>query len=302
MRRRFLGAMASTALAFGWKTAQAEQQPVRPQAPAQLPHFVLENTQLIPIRSRATGRQHELVVVLPANWGKDAHKTYPVLYYLDAYWDTPLLVSTYGNLIYDNVAPEFIMVGLSYPAGANYDLERRRDYTFTALGGGSGKGGAFLDFITREVAPLIETRFRGAASNRVISGNSLGGLFALTAAYQAPGFFAGHIAISPAAHWDQGALARLDDAWARAHKALPARMFISYGSNEYPGFREPIAAFQRQLAARRYQGLALQNYVMQGIDHTGGKGEGYVRGLSFFWADKRPPGPSGLTRAMTGAA
>lgn len=296
MRRRFLGAMALTPLAFGLKPAQA-QPPVRPQ----VRHFVLENTQLIPIRSKATGRQHELIVTLPGSWGKAPHKTYPVLYYLDAYWDTPLLVSTYGNVIYDNVAPEFIMVGLSYPAGANYDLERRRDYTFTATDKDSGKAGAFLEFITGEVAPLVESRFRGAARDRVISGNSLGGLFALTAAYQAPGFFAGHIAISPAASWDNGALARLDEAWARAHKALPARVFISYGTREYPGFREPIAAYQAQLAARNYEGLALQNYVMQDIDHTGGKGEGYVRGLSFFWADKKPPGPSGLTRAMTGA-
>lgn len=294
MRRRFLGMMALAGLSSGLQLEARAAEPVR--------HFVLENTQIIPIRSKFTGRQHELIITLPASWSKDPHKTYPVLYYLDAYWDTPLLVSTYGNVIYDNVAPEFIMVGLSYPSGSNYDVERRRDYTFTALDADSGKGAAFLDFITKEVAPLIESRFRGAAQNRVISGNSLGGLFALTAAYQAPGFFAGHIAISPAASWDNGALARLDDAYARTHKALPARMFISYGTNEYPGFREPIAAFQQQLAARNYEGLGLQNYAMQGLDHTGVKGEGYVRGLMWAWAPIKPPGPSGLTRAMTGAA
>jgi predicted alpha/beta superfamily hydrolase len=294
MRRQFWGALGLLALSCG-VSVQAQAQ-----APAQEPvrHFVLENTRIVPIQSKYTGRQHELVIVLPASWGKEPHKTYPVLYYLDAYWDTPLLVSTYGNVIYDNVAPEFIMVGLSYPSGSNYDLERRRDYTFTALDADSGKGTAFLDFITREVAPLVEMRYRGAKTNRVIGGNSLGGLFALTAAYQAPGFFAGHIAISPAASWDHGALARLDETYARTHKALHARMFISYGSNEYPGFREPIAAFQAQLAARHYEGLALDNYVMRGIDHTGGKGEGYVRGLTFFWADQKPAGPSGLARAM----
>lgn len=292
MRRRFLGTMGLLGLSSGLPAVARAEAPVR--------HFVLENTRIVPIRSSHTGKQHELVIVLPASWGKDPHQSWPVLYYVDAYWDTPLLVSTYGNLMYDNVAPEFIMVGLSYPSGANYDLERRRDYTFSATDRDSGKGGAFLDFITKEVAPLVESRFQGAARDRVISGNSLGGLFALSAAYQAPGFFGGHIAISPAASWDNGALARLDEAYARTHKALRARMFISYGTNEYPGFREPIAAFQKQLAARHYEGLALQNYVMQDIDHTGGKGEGYVRGLSFFWADQKPPGPSGLTRAMTG--
>jgi predicted alpha/beta superfamily hydrolase len=49
------------------------------------------------------------------------------------------------------------------------------------------------------VAQLIESRFRADKTDRVISGSSLGGLFAIAAAYKAPGFFAGHIAISPAA-------------------------------------------------------------------------------------------------------
>lgn len=262
-------------------------------------HFVLNNTQIVPLQSKASGRKYELVVVLPSGHAANPGKTYPVLYYLDAYWDTPLLVSTYGNLIYDNRAPEFIMVGLSYPAGTDYDVERRKDYTITALDAGSGQADAFLGFITQEVAPLVEARFRGDKSGRVIGGSSLGGLFAIAAAYKAPGFFAGHIAISPAAGWDDGALARLDEQYARTHKSLDARMFISYGGDEYPGFRAPIAAFQQRLAGRGYAGLALQNYRMEGLDHTSVKGDGYVRGLDWVWAPRRPSGPSGLTRAMT---
>ena len=136
-------------------------------------HFVLENTQIIPVQSQATGRAHELVVVLPSSYAAHPETRYPVLYYLDAYWDTPLLTATYGNLVYDNQVPEFIMVGLSYPSGANYDVERRRDYTITATDADSGKADAFLGFITKEVAPLIESRFRAEKTDRVISGSSL---------------------------------------------------------------------------------------------------------------------------------
>ncbi|WP_323142110.1 alpha/beta hydrolase [Massilia phyllosphaerae] len=156
-----------------------------------------------------------------------------------------------------------------------------------------------MSFITQEVAPLVESRFRGDKTGRVIGGSSLGGLFAIAAAYKAPGFFAGHVAISPAAGWNQGALAKLDEQYARTHKSLPARMFISYGGDEYAGFREPIVAFQRQLATRNYSGLALRNYRMEGLDHTSVKGDGYVRGLDWVWQPRRPAGPSGLTRAMT---
>jgi len=260
--------------------------------------FVLANTQVIPVQSKSTGKAHELVVVLPASYASNPGKTYPVLYFLDAYWDTPLLSATYGNLIYDNQVPEFIMVGLSYPSSFNYDVERRKDYTITATDAGSGKADAFLNFITQEVAPLVESRFRGEKSGRIISGSSLGGLFAIAAAYKAPGFFAGHIAISPAAGWDKDALGKLDEQYAKAHKTLDARMFISYGTAEYPGFREPIAAFQKRLADRHYQGLALQNYAMEGIDHASVKGDGYVRGLTWVFQPRKPAGTSGLTRGM----
>jgi len=89
-----------------------------------------------------------------------------------------------------------------------------------------------------------------------------------------------------------------DAAHARDHKALPARMFTSHGSIEYPAFRQPIVAFQKQLGNRNYQSLALQTWTMEGLDHTAVKGDGYVRGLMWVWKPKKPVGPSGLTKAM----
>lgn len=262
--------------------------------------FVLSNTEIIPIHSKITGRDHELVVVYPSSYKTNPEKKYPVLYYLDAYWDTPLLISTYGNLIYDNEVPEFIMVGLSYPSSADYSKERRIDYTFTAVDEKSGKAHLFLEFIKKEVAPLIETQYRGEKTNRVIAGNSLGGLFTITAAYQAPDFFSGYIALSPAVEWDNQALIKLDNSYAKKQKALNGRMFISYGTTEYFTFRDPIIQFQKQLAKRQYKGLSLLNYAMEGLDHTAVKGDGYVRGLIWVWKTKKPVGPSGLERAMTG--
>ena len=263
--------------------------------------FVIINTQIVPIHSKFTGRDHELVVVLPSSYASNPDKKYPVLYYLDAYWDTPLLASTYGNLVYDNVVPEFIMVGMSYPSTSSYDKERRIDYTPTAVGDNSGKSHLFLDFIQKEVAPLIETKFRGQATDRVLSGNSLGGLFTITAAYKAPNFFSGFIAISPAASWDNDILAKIDADYAKSNKSLKARMFISYGTTEYVSFRDPIIALQKQLAARQYKDFDLLNYAMEGLDHTSVKGDAYVRGLMWVWKPKKPAGPSGLERAITGA-
>jgi predicted alpha/beta superfamily hydrolase len=297
-RRRFtiaaalLGTGAGTAATETAAAAAAAQETGAPRK------FVIDNSQIIPIASKHTGRDHELIVLLPASHAANPDKTYPVHYYLDAYWDTPILSSIYNNLIYDNKIPECILVGLSYPAGTNYDTTRRLDYSPTSTGPGTGGGEAFIKFITQEAAPLVESRFRGSTADRVISGNSMGGLFAIAAAYMAPDFFAGHIAISPAASWDNNALAKMDAAWAKEHRALNGRMFISYGSIEYAPFRDPIVAFQKQLAARHYKGLGLRNYRIADLDHTGVKGEGYTRGMMWVWEPKRPPGPSGLEKGM----
>jgi predicted alpha/beta superfamily hydrolase len=264
--------------------------------------FVLDNTEIISIHSKNTGRDHELVIVYPASYAANPEKTYPVLYYLDAYWDTPLLSSIYGGLSYDRDIPEFIMVGFSYPATANYGKERRVDYTFTAAEKGTGKGQMFLDFIQKEVVPLIETKYRGDKKDRILAGSSLGGLFTLSTAYKSPDFFAGYIAISPAAVWDNGALAQLDNQYAARHKTLNGRMFISYGSAEYKPFLDPIIEFQKQIAARQYQGLELLNYAMEGIDHAGVKSEGYTRGLIWMWTTKIPDGPGGLELEIKGRA
>ncbi|MEN0035430.1 MAG: alpha/beta hydrolase-fold protein [Cellvibrio sp.] len=280
-----------TVLVFGCTSAFAQQTNRQ---------FVIQNTEIIPIHSKHTGRDHELVIVYPASYASNPNKKYPVLYYLDAYWDTPSLVSTYGNLSYDRDIPEFIMVGLSYPSSTNYGKERRIDYTFTAAEENSGKGQLFLDFIQKEVAPLIETKYRGEKTDRVLGGSSLGGLFTISTAYKTPDFFTGYIAISPAAMWDKGALARLDNEYAKQHKALNGRMFISYGTDEYKPFLDPIISLQKQIAARKYTGLELLNYRMEGLDHAGVKSEGYARGLIWVWKAKMPAGPGGLELEIKG--
>ena len=263
--------------------------------------FVLDNTEIVPLKSGHTGRNHEVVIVFPESYGKEPKRTYPVFYYLDAYWDTPLLVSTYGNLRYDNQIPEILMVGLSYPGGDDYGVRRRQDYTPTAIDAKSGGADKFLAFIRDEVAPLVESRYRGEKTGRILGGVSLGGLFTLYAAYDQPDFFSGYISVSPAVSWDKHVMLKVDEAFGKKQRALPARMFVSYGSTEYAPFRLPIEQFQKRLEQQSYKNLALLNYVMEGIDHTAVKGDGYVRGLTWVLQPKKPVGPSGLERDMKAA-
>lgn len=252
-------------------------------------HFVIGNSDIVPLQSKVTGRAHELIIVYPESYYKDPNKKFPVFYYLDAYWDTPLVVSAYGNLVYDKLAPEFIMVGLSYPDAADVGKERMRDYTYTSVFGafGSGKGDKFLEFIKTEVAPLIESKYRGEKTNRVIGGGSLGGLFAIGAALKDPDFFTGYIAMSPAVIWDNGAIFKLEQEFAAKKRPLNARMYINVGGLEPADYRDQVLKFGKQLGARQYPGLALQTQVAEGLAHGTVKNEGYLRGLKWVWEGKQ---------------
>lgn len=258
--------------------------------------YTLGNTRYHVLSSRNTGKQHELIISLPENYGSAGDKNYPVFFYLDAYWDTGLLNGTYGNLRFDNLIPEMIMVGLSYPgSGVVYDQERLRDLSPTSVGGDTGGAAKFLAFLEEEAIPLVEKKYR-ISKDRALGGVSMGGLFSLYAMYKNPQLFERYIAISPAVEWDREYLAKLDREFNKTSKTLPARLFLSYGSDEYHQFRDPIIRFQKQLAGRNYKNFALQNHVMEGLRHTGVKGDGYVRGLMWVWKDQAPAGPSGLER------
>jgi len=269
---------------------------------AQDSHFTLTSTRVVQMKSNLTGRDHELIIFLPGSYSDSTGKRYPVLYFMDAYWDMPLLNSIHGQLVWDNVLPELIMVGFSYPgADANYGELRSRDLTPTKVGAENattGDGPKFLQFIEETVIPYIESNFRAKKDERAISGSSLGGLFTIYAMYEKPELFKRFISISPAVDWDNRFLFNRDDTYAEVNDSFPVSLFLSQGGDEYGPFRQPIVEFQEKLADRNYEDMALLNYTLEGERHSGVKSEGYSRGLRWVFKDIAPTGPSGLEKAF----
>jgi predicted alpha/beta superfamily hydrolase len=265
-------------------------------------HFTLQNTHFVPLSSIQTGRDYELVVALPGSYDTSPDQRYPVLYILDPWWHLPLVNAVHGSQVYDRALPELIIVGISYP-GVNPDFDdlRSRDYTPTRETNGnpnSGDAGKFLAFIEESVIPLVDSTYRTQPDERALSGVSLGGLFTLWAMYQRPELFNRYIALSPAVLWDDNLMFRVDDEFAADQEALPARLFIAYGTAETPTFAGPIIEFQQKIANRHYQGLALLNHEVEGERHGSACIEGYSRGMRWVFKDLAPTGPSGLERQM----
>jgi len=270
-------------------------------AGGQVRKLVIANSELLDLHSPLTGKQHELIVGLPPSYGSEPERHYPVLYLLDGYWDFNLVNTLLGGLIYDRVAPEMVVVGLSY-GGQNPDYGRLRgdDYTPTRshpshsaepFGGGAGR---FLQLIEQSVLPLIETRYRVDASQRIVSGHSLGGLFTLYALFERPELFASFLSLSPAADWDSRWLFQREREFRKQHPRVERRVWLSVGDSEWPHFTQACRDFFEQFQGSRYAGLELAVKVIEGERHSGVKPESYNRALRFAFADwaaaQPPPG------------
>lgn len=153
--------------------------------------LTIPGSETIKLHSKQTKQDHELIVILPGSYESSPKRHYPTLYYLDAYWDFALVYSLYQQLRVDDLLPEMILVGLSYP-GSNDDYIRRRTSDFLpmkdARAPGSGNADAFLAYLKQSVVKKIEYKYRADPKDRVLAGHSLGGLFTLYAMYKEPEF------------------------------------------------------------------------------------------------------------------
>jgi predicted alpha/beta superfamily hydrolase len=261
---------------------------------------VIDNTEIRTLARRPNGRAYQLYVALPSSYTEHVDRRYPVLYLCDGYWDFSLVNAFYGNLLYDKVAPEIILVGFGYQ-GDKPDYGRLRRWDYTPVpdprpegdAGESGHAADFLATLEREIIPLVEREYRVDASYRALGGSSLGGLFTLYAAFARPGLFQAYIAPSPAVVWADDWLFRHEEDFAKSGQRLRGRLFMTGAGDEWPDFLNGIRRFDARLRERMYPDLVYEFRLIEGERHAGTKAESYNRGVRFAFAPLAPkdPGP-----------
>lgn len=176
---------------------------------------------------------------------------FPVVYLLDA---DDLFVGVAEALRRASRRPEStgiapaVLVGIDHaPSNAPGNTARRRDYTAGPCATETtdepvGGALALLDFITGQLAPMIEDGAKIDPTRRGLLGHSLAGYFSLWALVSRPQAFSHYAAISPSIWWDPAAL-QIPPASTGADANRP-RAYLAAG--EWEG--EP-APWQRALAS-----------------------------------------------------
>jgi predicted alpha/beta superfamily hydrolase len=198
------------------------------------------------ISSRILGESRTVLTYLPRGYDSSG-ASYPVLVHLDA---SPLRVALAPSFY--ETARRINALGGPMPAMMAFGVintDRSRDMIACPDTGAAAAEGArdFLRFITEELLPAIESRYR-AGGMRILYGRSDSGLFALYALAEKPDAFQAVIASSPSLDRCPEFAGERFRRLFRERPDLSQTLFLIYGSNELhvsarvPAFADLIRA------------------------------------------------------------
>jgi len=153
--------------------------------------------------------QRALNIYLPHGYEANSSKKYPVIYLLDGSIDEDFIhiagVVQFGSFSWINMIPETIVVGIA-------NVDRKRDYTYPSTDEDyikeyptSGNSSRFIQFLEKEVQPLIEATYN-TTDEKTLIGQSLGGLLATEILFEQPDLFNNYIIVSPSLWYDYESL------------------------------------------------------------------------------------------------
>ncbi len=166
------------------------------------------------LHSDVLGERREIIVGVPAGY-EGGDETYPVVYLLDGPSHFHHTTGTARFLARNGRMPDVIVVAI-----ANTDRTRDMSPPIQSDVGpprpNAGGADNFLEFISAELMPFIDERYR-TRPYAILIGHSLGGLFANHALVHRPDVFNAYISISPSLWWDdQRLVAQADSAFDHA--------------------------------------------------------------------------------------
>jgi predicted alpha/beta superfamily hydrolase len=182
----------------------------------------------------AEGVRRELLAYLPPSYDK-TNKDYPVLYMHDGQNIFDAATSYSGEWQVDETMEalsvdgiEAIVVGI-----ANSGSGRAVDYSahvHSVYGGGGAD--AYVDFLVRQVKPLVDSAFRTLSDREHtgLMGSSMGGSVSLYAMLTRPDVFGFTGVMSPAFWWSEGTIFQLVE----ATPFVGGRIYMDVGGNENP--------------------------------------------------------------------
>lgn len=171
----------------------------------------------------------EINVWLPPGYAEGGRR-YPVLYLLDGGQAQDFHhisgIAQLGTIV--GTTRDVIVVGVASVDRRNELALPTEDPDLIARYPTQGQSIRFRQFLTAEVLPFVEGRFR-TNGETALMGESLAGLFVVETFLKEPQMFDAYVAVSPSLWWDGGRLARQAGAHLRDHSNDPRTLILTLG-------------------------------------------------------------------------
>jgi predicted alpha/beta superfamily hydrolase len=206
----------------------------------------------------------------------------PAILFMDADDQFEPAANAYAVARAAKEVPPLLLVGVGY--GASYTKpgnKRVRDYTPSTVATEPESGGAdaFVAFLTNTLWPELAQRYSLREDLRGIAGHSLGSLLAVHALFQRQPFFNRLLASAPSLWWDNRAVLCTAQNLQRTGAALPAKLFLSAGTEDTPSMHSDLEQFEDQLRALPFPQLEVISERFPGRDHYNVLPEAFRAGL-----------------------
>lgn len=232
--------------------------------------------------SARTGLDYVVLVAEPAD-PPSAEKKAPVVYVTDGDWYFGMAADTVRAQTIKGAMEAAYVVAITYPGATSDIVYSRREHELIhkpVMGGNGMMGGGgedFLLFLTEQVRPLIEAQFPIDRRRAVLTGQSLGGLFATNALLSKSESFYGYLIGSPSLWADMSLLVEARSFTAGAGH----RVYIGVGGAESP----PTRGYARNLAealSAGSTGLSVESAELARYSHMTMQPAWFAAGLSYL--------------------
>jgi predicted alpha/beta superfamily hydrolase len=225
-----------------------------------------------------------LNVYLPEGYSADSAQTYNVIYLLDGSADEDFIhvsgLVQFCNFSWINILPPTIVVGIS-------NVDRKRDFTFPTNiqmdkddFPTTGESANFIYFIENELQPYINRTYK-TNDNKMLIGQSLGGLLATEILYTKPHLFNQYLIVSPSLWWNAESLLKGDPEILNASYSSKTELFVAVG-NEGKIMEHDAKKLYKQLKKSKAANLSVEFKFLGNKNHATIMHQAILNGFEAF--------------------
>lgn len=225
-----------------------------------------------------------LNIYLPEGYSADSAQTYNVIYLLDGSADEDFIhvagIVQFCNFSWINVLPPSIVVGIS-------NVDRKRDFTFpTTIQKDkedfptTGESAKFISFIEKELQPFIDKNYK-TNNNKMLIGQSLGGLLATEILYTKPQLFNQYLIVSPSLWWNAESLLKGNPVILNASFSSKTELFVAVG-NEGKIMERDAKKLYKQLKNSKATNLSVMFKFLGNKNHATIMHQAILNGFEAF--------------------